>query len=134
MANWLERHLDQRAIGDRIADGVTAFMGSWAFILIQTALMAGWVAYNTVIAGVWLATGAFDPFPFVFLNLFMSAEAAYSSPFILMSQNRQAEHDRVKAEHDYLTNQQTLALLRRIAHVTGLTQDEVEQILTEVTT
>lgn len=103
--NWHQRHQLEMALGDQIADKVTAFLGSWRFIILQTFLMAVWVVWNTVVAVQFLAGGGFDPFPFVFLNLFMSAEAAYSTPFIMMSQNRQAARDRAQAEQDHLTIQ-----------------------------
>lgn len=88
------RHIHERSAGDAIADAVTSFVGSWRFVLVQSAIMAVWVAYNVWVVARYVTLRAFDPFPFVFLNLFMSAEAAYSTPFILMSQNRQAARDR----------------------------------------
>jgi len=88
-------------MGARVADRVAAFIGSWQFIIIQSVIFALWVVVNSI----WLfAAYQFDPYPFILFNLFMSAEAAYSSPLILMSQNRQAERDRVQAQHDYDTN------------------------------
>lgn len=101
--NWHQRHQLEMALGDRIADKVTAFLGSWRFIILQTCLMTVWVVWNAVIAVQFLVGAAFDPFPFIFLNLFMSMEAAYSTPFIMMSQNRQAARDRAQAEQDHLT-------------------------------
>lgn len=90
-------HLHQpHNLADRLADWVAAFVGSWRFVVIQTILMGCWVGYNAVVAYRYVTLGAFDPFPFVFLNLFMSAEAAYSTPFIMMSQNRQANRDRAR--------------------------------------
>ncbi len=88
--------------GARIADLVASFIGSWQFIIIQSGIFVVWVVFNTL----WLVTASwqFDPYPFILFNLFMSAEAAYASPLILMSQNRQAERDREQAQHDYDTN------------------------------
>jgi uncharacterized membrane protein len=88
--------------GARIADLVASFIGSWQFIIIQSVIFFIWVVFNTL----WLVTASwqFDPYPFILFNLFMSAEAAYASPLILMSQNRQAERDREQAQHDYDTN------------------------------
>jgi uncharacterized membrane protein len=88
-------------MGARIADHVAGFIGSWQFIIIQSAIFAVWVIFNTI----WLFDAyQFDPYPFILFNLFMSAEAAYASPLILMSQNRQTERDREQAQHDYDTN------------------------------
>ncbi|MGA5820794.1 DUF1003 domain-containing protein [Kitasatospora sp. NPDC094028] len=130
----IARH-DGRSFGDRVADATAAFVGSWKFIILQTALMIIWMVVNTQaivallhVVGVahspqdalvlMINRDRWDPFPFVFLNLFMSAEAAYATPIILMSQNRQAEHDRVRAEHDYETNERSLAWNRAIgAHL-----------------
>jgi uncharacterized membrane protein len=99
--NWHEIHQDRMSAGARIADVVANFIGSWTFIIIQSAIFVVWVIFNTV----WLfELYQFDPYPFILFNLFMSAEAAYASPLILMSQNRQAERDRIQAEHDYETN------------------------------
>jgi uncharacterized membrane protein len=99
--NWHAAHLRKMSSGARIADSVANFIGSWQFIIIQSAIFFIWVIFNTV----WLFTAyQFDPYPFILFNLFMSAEAAYASPLILMSQNRQADRDREQAEHDYQTN------------------------------
>lgn len=84
-------------------------MGSWTFIVIQTAVIVVWVVLN-VVGGVrhW------DPYTFTLLNLIFSVQAAYASPLILLAQNRQTEHDRITAEEDYRTNQETLAELREL--------------------
>ena len=86
-------------LGARIADRVAAFGGSWAFIGIFALVLLGWVALNTVIL-----VAAVDPYPFVFLNLILSMLAAVQAPVIMMSQNRQAEKDRLAAAHDYEVN------------------------------
>jgi uncharacterized membrane protein len=81
--------------GDRIADLVTAVVGSWKFIIIQSCLLALWIVLNVLaIVGRW------DPYPFILLNLALSFQAAYATPFILMSQNRQSEVDRDRAQQD----------------------------------
>jgi uncharacterized membrane protein len=81
--------------GDRIADVVTETVGSWRFIIIQSCLLAIWIALNIV---GWIAH--WDPYPFILLNLALSFQAAYATPFILMSQNRQSIIDRSKAQQD----------------------------------
>jgi uncharacterized membrane protein len=101
MTTWHQKHEAEQTPGDRIADVVAAFIGSWTFIVGQAVLMVIWGVANTLQA---LHGFHFDEYPFVFLNLFMSAEAAFSTPLILMSQNRAANRDRVQAQHDYDVN------------------------------
>jgi uncharacterized membrane protein len=125
----IARH-DEATFGARLSDAIAKHAGSWPFVIGQALLFALWVTVNTLAVFDALR---FDPYPFFFFNLTMSAEAAFSTPIILMSQNRQSEHDRVKAEHDYLINAQALALLRRIATVQGVEEAEIAQILEAVT-
>jgi uncharacterized protein DUF1003 len=102
------RHLDQRRRGERIADRVTAIVGSRRFIVVRTAIVTAWIALNLLaVAYRW------DPYPFILLNPVFSTQAAYAAPLILLSQNRQADTDRITAEHDYRVNQ--LALQHLIA-------------------
>jgi hypothetical protein len=102
------RHLDRRSHGERIADRVTGVFGSWRFIVVQTVIVTAWIALNLLaVAYRW------DPYPFILLNLVFSTQAAYAAPLILLSQNRQADTDRITAEHDYRVNQ--LALQHLIA-------------------
>jgi len=85
--------------GQRIADQVAATMGSWRFIVIQSAMLVLWVTLNiTAYVRHW------DPYPFILLNLALSFQAAYAAPFIMMSQNRQQEVDRREAANDYRIN------------------------------
>ena len=89
----------QLTIGQRIADHVAATMGSWRFIIIQTIILTGWIVLNiTAYIQRW------DPYPFILLNLALSFQAAYSAPFIMMSQNRQQDIDRRQAANDYQVN------------------------------
>lgn len=86
-------------LGQRIADTVAATMGSWTFIIIQSVLLALWIALNiTAYVKRW------DPYPFILLNLALSFQAAYAAPFIMMSQNRQQDIDRKAAENDHQIN------------------------------
>ncbi len=85
--------------GQVVADWIAATMGSWNFIFIQSALLAGWIVLNVV-----AVIKHWDPYPFILLNLFLSFQAAYAAPFIMMSQNRQSDIDRQKAENDYKIN------------------------------
>ena len=90
---------DQLTIGQKIADQVAATMGSWNFIIIQSALLAIWIVLNvTAFVQKW------DPYPFILLNLALSFQAAYAAPFIMMAQNRQQDIDRKEAENDYKIN------------------------------
>ena len=101
MKTWHAQHTQNSTMGARVADHVAGFIGSWQFIIIQSVIFVFWVIGNTL----WLTDPyQFDPYPFILFNLFMSAEAAYASPLILMSQNRQSERDREQAQHDYDTN------------------------------
>jgi uncharacterized membrane protein len=81
--------------GEKIADIVTATVGSWRFIIIQSCLLAIWIALNVI-----SFIAHWDPYPFILLNLALSFQAAYATPFILMSQNRQSTIDREKAQQD----------------------------------
>ena len=88
--------------GQRAADAVAAFGGSWIFIGLFAAVLVSWVALNSlVLAGYGQS---FDPYPYILLNLFLSMLAAIQAPIILMSQNRQAQKDRLAAAHDYEVN------------------------------
>jgi len=85
--------VDQAPRGDRIADVVTSFMGSWRFIIIQTLVVTAWVIGNIYLIF------HFDPYPFIFLNLAFSTQAAYAAPLILLASNRAAVRDRMTLEH-----------------------------------
>lgn len=90
-----------RGFGNRLADRVASFGGSWTFIIIFLVLLLAWVALNGVIL---IGSPAFDPYPFIFLNLILSMLAALQAPIIMMSQNRQAARDRLAAGLDYEIN------------------------------
>src|SRR3954454_4638149 len=96
---WHAKHKAQLTPGQKIADTVAATMGSWTFIIIQSVLLTIWIAVNLA---AWMEH--WDPYPFILLNLALSFQAAYAAPFIMISQNRQAERDRRQAEEDYRTN------------------------------
>jgi uncharacterized membrane protein len=86
--------------GERVADRVAAFGGSWAFIMLACVGIAAWMFLNASLKK------AFDPYPFILLNLVLSCLAALQAPVIMMSQNRQAARDRLDAQHDYEVNTQ----------------------------
>ena len=90
---------DAASFGDRLADRVASFGGSWTFITLFGVVLLAWTVGNVL-----LMSRAFDPYPFIFLNLMLSMLAAVQAPIIMMSQNRQSAKDRAEAEHDYEVN------------------------------
>ena len=100
---------DKYTLGQRAADKIAKFAGSWAFIFSFTGVLILWMAVNVV-----LATKAFDPYPFILLNLVLSCVAAIQAPLIMMSQNRQEEKDRRRAENDYKVNLKTEIMIEDI--------------------
>ena len=93
---------EKYTLGQRAADAIAKFAGSWAFIFSFTGGLVLWMVINTV-----MAARAFDPYPFILLNLVLSCVAAIQAPLIMMSQNRQEEKDRRRAENDYKVNLKT---------------------------
>ena len=93
-------------LGQRAADAIAKFAGSWAFIFSFTGVLILWMVVNVL-----LAARAFDPYPFILLNLVLSCVAAIQAPLIMMSQNRQEEKDRRRAENDYKVNLKTEILI-----------------------
>jgi uncharacterized membrane protein len=101
LASNTNAEFEQRlTFGERLADRVAHFGGSWAFILTFGAVLAVWIVINSVV----LLRRAFDPYPFILLNLILSCVAALQAPVIMMSQNRQESKDRLRAENDYQVN------------------------------
>ncbi len=122
--NVVEEAEENISLGDKVADQVAAFGGSWPFIFIFSGFMAVWMTWNSVTSGKL----AFDPLPFMFLNLFLSTIAALQAPVIMMSQNRQSAKDKALAVNDYqvnLKNEVSIEkmlrsqneLVQRLAHV-----------------
>ena len=93
---------EKYTLGQRAADSIAKFAGSWAFIFSFSGVLILWMVVNVL-----LAAGAFDPYPFILLNLVLSCVAAIQAPLIMMSQNRQEEKDRHRAENDYKVNLKT---------------------------
>jgi uncharacterized membrane protein len=93
----------QLTFGERLSDKLADFAGSWTFIIIFTGIMFVWIVINALV----FVIKPFDPYPFIFLNLVLSALAAIQAPIIIMSQNRQDTRDRLYAEHDYQVNMNT---------------------------
>jgi uncharacterized membrane protein len=93
---------EQATFGERLSDRVARVGGSWGFIIVFSLVLFGWMILNSEILGRW--NDAFDPFPYIFLNLMLSTIAAIQAPVIMMSQNRQAAKDRLAASLDYQIN------------------------------
>lgn len=96
----LEEQEDHRTSGQRIADKVASFGGSWVFILSFLFFLVIWILFNVY----WLQNKGFDPYPFILLNLILSCIAALQAPIIMMSQNRLEEKDRERAKKDFIIN------------------------------
>lgn len=86
--------------GQKVSDRIARFGGSWKFIILFAFVLTIWILYNTIISG----KEAFDPYPFILMNLVLSCIAALQAPIIMMSQNRQEEKDRQRSQNDYLIN------------------------------
>ncbi len=100
---------ERRTRGQRAADKVAQTVGSWPFIIVQSFLLVVWAILNVV---GWVRH--WDPYPFILMNLVLSLQAAYTAPVIMMSQNRQAERDRLEAHNDYLVNQKAEEEIRAV--------------------
>jgi len=99
--NVNETFSDNLSFGERVADKIATFGGSWTFIGLFFFFIIGWICINTI----WLISSeAFDPYPFILLNLGLSSLAAFQAPIIMMSQNRQAEKDRIKQDASFEIN------------------------------
>ena len=107
------------SLGDRLADKVAAIGGSWGFIIAFTVVLFGWMLLNTDVLARFGA--AFDPYPYIFLNLMLSTLAAVQAPVIMMSQNRQASKDRLAASLDYETNLRAELDILRLHHKIDVT-------------
>lgn len=124
----MPRSSDSATLGDHIADRVARFGGSWAFIILFVAALVGWVGSNTLL--LTLVGPAFDPYPFIFLNLILSMVAALQAPIILMSQNRQAARDRISAGLDYEVNLKAeLEIMALHEKLDALRIDRIEALL-----
>lgn len=98
--------------GERLSDRVAAIGGSWAFIVAFALVLLGWMLLNSDVLSRWGL--AFDPYPYIFLNLMLSTLAAVQAPIIMMSQNRQANKDRLTSQLDYEVNQRAAAEITRL--------------------
>ena len=123
-------HEESATFGERLSDHVAAVGGSWGFIIAFTVVLFGWMILNSQILN--RMGMAFDPYPFIFLNLVLSMLAAVQAPVIMMSQNRQAARDRLDAGNDYQVNLKAeieiMALLDKVEHLTARQEEQTELI------
>lgn len=124
----LEDSIDNRTFGQRVADNVAAFGGSWTFIISFFIFLLFWIATNVY----FLANKGFDPYPFILLNLILSCLAALQAPIIMMSQNRQEEKDRERAKKDFQINlkaeKEIRILQEKLDHILKHQHEEMLQI------
>jgi uncharacterized membrane protein len=128
--------MEERAtIGQRIADRVASFGGSWTFIMIYVGFLVSWMALNTFVLvhyGAGEGGSQFDPYPYILLNLMLSMTAALQAPIIMMSQNRAAEKDRLAAEQDFKVNLKSELMLEELMRKSRGRDDQIEKIATSV--
>ena len=113
--------------GQRVADKMASVAGSWPFIIIFCVILACWIALNVL-----MAVRAFDPYPFILLNLALSCLAAIQAPIIMMSQNRQNEKDRAKADSDYRVNLKSEIILEDLHQKIDLLLKNQEEIKKQI--
>src|SRR5262249_44027709 len=111
---------EKATLGDRIADSVARFGGSWAFIISFATVLIGYTGLNVA-----LGRSAWDPYPFILLNLFLSMLAAVQAPVIMMSQNRQDAKDRLRGELDYQVNRRAESEIQGLASKLNLLSDKI---------
>jgi uncharacterized membrane protein len=119
----------ESTFGERLADSVARFGGSWSFIIMFGVVLSTYTAINSILRG-----RAWDPYPFILLNLFLSMLAAIQAPVIMMSQNRQDTKDRLRGELDYDVNRRAESEIQGLAHKLNLLGDklgDVEDLLRE---
>ena len=124
-----KKEKEKYTLGQRAADSIAKFAGSWAFIFSFAGVLILWMVVNAI-----LATKAFDPYPFILLNLVLSCVAAIQAPLIMMSQNRQEEKDRHRAENDYKVNLKTEIMIEDLydkVNAILAKQSQIEKLLTE---
>lgn len=128
--------MEQRAtIGQRVADRVASFGGSWTFIMIYVGFLLCWIAFNTFVLvhyGGGERGAQFDAYPYILLNLMLSMTAALQAPIIMMSQNRAAEKDRLAAEQDFQVNLKSELMLEELMRKSRGRDDQIEKIATAV--
>ena len=126
--NVVQDYSEQMTFGQKMADKVASFGGSWVFISIFACVMVIWILLNSFI--LIKLNSSFDPYPYILLNLVLSMLAAIQAPIILMSQNRQAYKDRLSAEHDYEVNLKSeLEIIALHEKVDSLRQEQWKELI-----
>jgi uncharacterized membrane protein len=120
-------------LGQRIADKVAAFGGSWRFIILYSSLLIVWMAANTFLLARYSSGAQFDPYPYILLNLMLSMTAAMQAPVILMSRNRATERDRFAAEQDFKVNLKSELMLDSLTRNDRERSVQIEQLIGAVT-
>lgn len=123
--NINDLHEESLTRGEKMADKMADFAGSWTFILIFMGILVLWITINSV----QLLAGPFDPFPFILLNLILSCIAALQAPVIMMSQNRQEKKDRIRAEHDYEINMKAEILIEELINKLASLEKKQDEII-----
>jgi uncharacterized membrane protein len=121
-----EEYVEERSIGERAADSVARVAGSWSFIILFLMSLLLWAFLNTEVLGP--RHEAFDPYPYVFLNLVLSMLAAVQAPIIMMSQNRQSAHDRLDAEIDHEVNVRAEVAINELDEKVMALQQQISQL------
>jgi uncharacterized membrane protein len=121
---------DDRTYGERVADEIASFGGSWPFIFIFVGIILVWMAINTLLIGHLFHGKAFDPYPYIALNLLLSALAGLQAPIIMMSQNRAAARDEILAQHHYEETQKIDQLLQANTDLTQQVHDLTQRVHT----
>lgn len=122
-----QEFIESRTFGERAADMIAAFGGSWTFILIFFTFLISWSFLNTELLGP--RHEAFDPYPYVFLNLILSMLAAIQAPIIMMSQNRQSARDRIDAEVDHDVNVSSELAIHRVDERINILENKLDEVL-----
>ena len=122
--NINDMHKENLTFGQIVSDKIAEVAGSWAFILSFLFLLIFWILINF-----WVLTSkAFDPYPFILLNLVLSCIAALQAPIIMMSQNRQEAKDRLRSENDFLVDQKTEIIMEELYKKICVLEDKIEQL------
>jgi uncharacterized membrane protein len=128
--------MEERAtIGQRVADKVASFGGSWTFIVIYVGFLLAWMLFNTFVLihyGRGENGAQFDPYPYILLNLMLSMTAALQAPIIMMSQNRAAEKDRLAAEQDFKVNLKSELMLEELMRKSQGREAQIQELITLV--
>jgi len=121
--NVNETFYKQLTFGQRASDRIANIVGSWPFIIVQSILLTMWVVLNVA-----AVIRHWDPYPFILMNLVLSMQAAYTAPIIMMSQNRQADRDRLEAHYDYIINQKAEEEIRAVMNHLEIQAEALIQI------